>query len=639
LTKRLLGVPWLFAVAYTAVGFSLYFALGIVAGHGLGLTPLVFLAAGLLFALTIMIYSEGAAMFLERGGSTTIARYAFNELVSFIAGWAILIDYVIVIAVAAITVPHYLAPISSSLAEDSGGEVIAAAAVIVLIAGLNVLGVTGRHRQPVLVVLALADLALQLAVIGVGAVVAFEPDLLTAQLDLFNSPSFEDLVYGAVIATIAFAGIEAASDLAPDLDWEPHELRRVIATGALLVPLVYAAMAAVALMAVPVVATPQGPETQLAGEFVDDPILGVVASFEPGWLADGMKWAVVVIAPVVLVWAASTAMLGLSRHVYVLATNRQIPSWLGKLNSRYTTPHVAITIAAVAAVGLVLPGDVELLAGVYAFGALLAIAIGDLSVIRLRVTDPEHERPYRMPFDIAVRGHRLPLLALVAFVLTALAWVSVIVYHDTAAYVGGAWMVFGIVGYVVYRLVFERTSLTKRVTVPAEALWKREPEVEFASILVPVFGTQLDDDIVSTAGRLAAAAEPDDADGYGAMLAVIYVLELPLTVPLNAPPPADKLAKAEAALKRAQQVGEEYESVKVTTELVPARSAGPGIVEAARRLGVEAIVMGGEPPSRVRGGALLGGIGAPRPPEIGPVTEYVLRKAPCRVLLTAPPEA
>ncbi|MGH2923918.1 MAG: universal stress protein, partial [Solirubrobacterales bacterium] len=89
---------------------------------------------------------------------------------------------------------------------------------------------------------------------------------------------------------------------------------------------------------------------------------------------------------------------------------------------------------------------------------------------------------------------------------------------------------------------------------------------------------------------------------------------------------------------RAQEVGEEYESVDVATEVVRARSVGAGIVETARRLGVEAIVMGGEPPTRVRGGAILGGIGAARPREIGEVTEYVLRKAPCRVLLTAPPE-
>ena len=635
--RRLLGVPWLFAVAYSAVGFSLYFAIGVVADRGLGLTPLIFLAAGVLFVLTMLTYTEGSVMFFEPGGSTTMARYGFNELVSFVAGWAILIDYVIVIALAAITVPHYLSPISESFAE-SGGETATAAAVIAVIAAINVRGIIGRRRQRVLVVLALADLALMLAVVGVGVAVAFEPDLLTAELDPFTSPSLEDVIYALVIATVAFAGIEAASDLAPELEFEPGDLKRVLTAGAISVPLIYAAMAAVALMAVPVVATPQGPETELAGRFIDDPVLGVVQSYEPAWLADVMQWVVVVIAPAVLIWAASTSMLGLSRHVYSLATNRQIPSWLGKLGRRYTTPHVAIGIAAVLAFGLVVPGDIEFLAGVYAFGALLAISIAHLAVIRLRVVEPERERPYRIPLNVRVRGQGLPVPAMVAAVITVLAWASVIAFHDGARYLGGGWMVFGLVGYVVYRRVVEGTSLTKRVTVPAEALTKEPPEVEYGSILVPVFGTELDDDIVGTAGRLAAAAGPDSGDGRGPRLDLIYVLPLPLTVPLNAPPPKDELERAEAALRRAKEVGEEYESVEVATDVVPARSVGAGIVEAARRRRVEAIVMGGEPPTRVRGGAILGGIGAARPPEIGEVTEYVLRKAPVRVLLTAPPE-
>ncbi|HSJ17321.1 MAG TPA: amino acid permease, partial [Solirubrobacterales bacterium] len=631
------GVPFLFAVAYSAVGFSLYFAIGVVADRGLGLTPLIFLAAGVLFVLTTLTYTEGSVMFLERGGSTTMARYAFNELVSFAAGWAILIDYMIVVALAAVTVPHYLGPVWGGFTEP-GGEVIAAGAVIVIVAALNVLGVTGRHRQRLLVVLALADLAIQAAVILVGVSVMFEPDLLTAELDPFTSPSVEDVIYAAVIATVAFAGIEAASDLAPDLEFEPADLKRVLTAGAVLVPLTYAAMAAIALMAVPVVATPRGPETELAGSFIDDPILGVVQSYEPAWLADVMQWAVVVVAPVVLLWAASTSMLGLSRHVYALATNRQIPSWLGKLGRRHATPHVAIAIAAVLTFALVVPGDIEFLAGVYAFGALLAISIAHLSVIRLRVTDPDRERPYRVPLDVTVRGSRLPLPAIVAALITVMAWASVVAFHGGALYLGGGWMVFGLVGYVVYRRVFESTSLTKRVTVPAEALVKEEPEVEYASILVPVFGTKLDDDIVGTAGRFAAADEAGATDGLGPRLDIVYVIALPLTVPLSASPPRDELERAEAALERAREVGEEYESVEVGTEMVRARSAGAGIVAAARQRGVEAIVMGGEPPSRVRGGAILGGIGAARPPEIGEVTEYVLRKAPCRVLLTAPPE-
>jgi basic amino acid/polyamine antiporter, APA family len=635
-TRRYLGVPWLFAVVWSAVGLSIYFALGLVADRGLGLTPLIFLAAGLLFMLTALTYVEGSSMFVERGGSATIARYAFNELISFVAGWAILIDYIIVIALAAISVPNYLSPISGSLGE-SEAEVAIAGAVIALVAVLNVIGFAGRPRQFLLNFVAFGGVLLMVAVIVVGAITSWDPSAITAEIDLFSSPTAEDLIYALVLATVAYAGIEAASNLAPDFRWQAvGDLRRLLVAGAVTVPLLYAGVAIVALMAVPVVDTPTGPETALGGQYIENPILGVVQSFEPGWVETVMEVGVVALAPAVLVWAASTSMLGLSRHVYVLATNRQIPSWLGKLSMRWSTPHVAIGVGAVIAFGLALPGDVLFLAGVYAFGALLAISIAHLAILRLRITQPRRPRPFRIGLDVSVFGRRLPLPTLVAAALTLLAWLSVIVFHDGARYLGGGWMVFGLVAYVIYRRYVEGTSLTKRVTVPERALMKAEPEFEYERILVPVFGTELDDDIVGTAGRLADAA--DEPGETPPRLDVLYVIELPLSVPLDAPPPPAELRAGEAALERAREIAEEYESLEVGTSMIRARSVGSGVVSEARRRGVEAIVMGAEPPTRIRGGAILGGIGGARPEAIGPVTEYVLRKSPCPVLLTAPAE-
>src|SRR6478609_6474431 len=191
LMQRGLGVPGLFVAVYSAVGLSIYFALGVVADRGLGLTPLIFLASGLLFVLTTLSYVEGGAMLRERGGSSSFARHAFNELIAFIAGWAILIDYLIVAALAAISVPHYLEPISSNLA-DPGWESGVAALVIVAACVLNALNITGRGRERGLVALALADLALQLAVIVVGVLAVFHPDRLTDQLELFTNPSVVD---------------------------------------------------------------------------------------------------------------------------------------------------------------------------------------------------------------------------------------------------------------------------------------------------------------------------------------------------------------------------------------------------------------------------------------------------------------
>ena len=550
--RRLLGVPFLYAAASSAVGFSIYFSIGVVADRGLGLTPVIFLLAGLMFALTSLSYVEGGAMLRERGGSATFARHAFNELISFIAGWAILIDYLIVIAAAAITVSHYLTPISGTF---GGGDVelAVAALVIALAAILNIADVTGRNRQRRLVVLALAELGLQLLVIIVGLLVVLHPDRLTDQLDLFSSPTVKDVVYSLVVATIAYAGIEAASDLAPELEFEPGDLKRVLGVGAIAIPLIYAGIAAVALMAVPVEPTAHGPQTALAGRYIEEPILGVVANYDHGFLSDLMKWAVMLVAVPVLFWAANGAMLGLSRHVYVLATNRQIPSWAGKLESTYSTPYIAIGIAAVLALALAIPGDIRFLARVYAFGALLAVTIAQISIVRLRVVEPDLERPYRVPWNVRIGSHELPLLSIIGALISGLAWISVFVLHHTAVWVGGGWMLFGLVFYVIYRRYVEGTPLTRRVQVPEASLKKQPAEVEYSTILVPVFGTKLDDDIVSTAGRLADASV--DEGERPPRLDVVYVAEVPLTVPLDSPLSKDAREQAARALERAREVG------------------------------------------------------------------------------------
>ena len=293
-------------------------------------------------------------------------------------------------------------------------------------------------------------------------------------------------------------------------------------------------MAFVALMAVPVVAGPSGPETALGGEFVEDPLVGVVSAYEPGWLADVMRLLVAVVAAPVLFWAANSAMLGLSRHTYTLAVNRQIPSWLGKLGLGHQTPHVAILVAAAIAIGLVLPTDVELLAGIYAFGATLAITIAHFSIVRLRFTDPDRRRPFATPWSIPLGRARLPLPALAGGILTGLAFISVLLYHDEARWVGGGWMLFGLFGYVIYRRFVEETSLTERVTVTPQALTKRIKPVEYRHILVPIFGTDLDDDIVGTAGRLAAQSDEDGRRSKRPLVELVYVVQVPLTLPLDA---------------------------------------------------------------------------------------------------------
>src|SRR4051794_41842154 len=104
--ERVLGAPALSATAYGTVGSSIYYALGLTAGIALGLTPLVFIVSGLIFAATAATYAEGTVRYPEAGGSSSFARHAFNELVSFGAAWAQMLNYIITIAISAFFVPH-----------------------------------------------------------------------------------------------------------------------------------------------------------------------------------------------------------------------------------------------------------------------------------------------------------------------------------------------------------------------------------------------------------------------------------------------------------------------------------------------------------------------------------------------------
>jgi APA family basic amino acid/polyamine antiporter len=625
--SRGFGAPALFAIGLSAVGASIYFALGVVAHNALGLTPVVFLLAGGFFVLTMMTYVEGGALHPERGGASALARYAFNELWSFIAGWAILLDYLIVMAIAAFSVSHYLTPLWGA-ADNSGIEHVIAAAAIFAVVVLNIRGLPADRLRFVLGT-GIFNFVVLFAVMAYGASQFFDLNELLDSIELGTTPRWSDVIFAAVVATVALTGIEAASGFANEIRVGSSQLKRLVAVGTLMVMVVFVGLSAVAVTALP----PIGDASAVDPRWIEAPILGVVSAFEDGVVRDVFRLLVAGAAALVLFHVANTSMLGLSRLGYSLATNGQIPTGVGKLHPDHSTPHIVIAIAGVLAFALVLSSDVEFLAGIFAFGAMLAFTIAHLSIVVLRFREPDVPRAFAVPLSIRVRGSMLPLPAVLGALVAIGAWVSVLALHEGARIIGGIWMAVGVALYVGYRLGQGKT-LTKRYEIPAEAL-RGSSESEFGAILVPVFGEDLDDDIVGTAGRLASE-DADEGEG-GAVIEAIYVVEMPMSLPLDARVPPERIDEARAALARAKEVGEEYEGVEVATASVRARTYGQGIVDEARRRGVEAIVLAAEEPTRMRGGRRLGGRGGPRNRSVGETTRYVLEKAPCRVILTAPP--
>jgi APA family basic amino acid/polyamine antiporter len=625
--ERGLGAPALFAIAAGAVGSSVYFALGIVAQDALALTPVAFAAAGFFFLLTMLSYLEGSSLHTERGGASMFARYAFNELWSFIAGWAILLDFLIVMALGSLAVSGYLG-VFWSLPSKEGFELIVAAAVLAWVAWVNVRGQTvERYKRVLWVVLVTGALSAGMVVVGLFQFNDY--DALVDSVDLGTTPTWEELALGAIVAGVALTGIESASGLAGELRVGRRGLKRVGAVAGVGVLAVFVGMALLAVLALPV----QHGASALSEEFIEAPVVGVAGQFDPGWLGETLRYVVGAVGVVVLVQAVNGQMLGIGRLAYSLGTNRQIPSLVSRLDATRGTPYVAITVAAVVAFALSCSADAEWLAGIFAFGATLAFTLAHLSVVVLRYREPDRARPFRVPLNVRIGGGDLPLPSALGAIIGAASWVTVMVLHEGARYVGGGWLLGGIAMYVIYRKV-QGKSLTQRFTIPDTAL-SAARNVEYGSILVPVFGERLDDDIIGTAGRLAAE-RADEGEG-GAMLEAVWVFQIPMSLPIDARVPEERVEEARRALSRAKQVGEEYEDVEVATAMVRGRSIGAAIVAEAKRRGVEAIVLAAEAPTRIRGGGILGGRGIGSDRFAGDFTRYVIEKAPCKVILTAPP--
>lgn len=626
--SRELGSPMLFSVIYTVIASAIYICLGVVAGYALGLTPVVFLVGGLMFVFAAMTYVEGSSLHQERGGSTVFARFAFNEFWSFVAGWAILLDYVILLAAAALSATSYLQAFWAQLGEGAI-EGVLIVGILLYVAVRNIRGFSSTRSRRI-ALLVVADIVLQLALIGLGLIFLLEPGTLIASVKLGSSPTFQNVIVALGIATVVSTGLESASGLSGEVGVGRNGLKRLVTSSSLTVIIVYTGIAVVAISAQPVV----NGQTALSSTYKDAPMLGLAAGFDQEWLAQGSRFVIAAIAVVTLIAAANSTMLGLSRLAYSLSTHRQIPSALGRLHSTRFTPWVLIVVATLVAIALAVPGDLLLLLNVYAFGALLGLTIAHASIIRLRITEPDRPRPYSMPFNVSIGGKRIPLPAVLGMVFSALVWLSVVWTHPSARWVGIGWMAAGLLLYFVYRLSTGKT-LTKRVTVPREALRGEVAQVEYESILVPVTGSPLDDDIMQTAGRLAAEASEEDGFDGESRIEALWVTEVPMSLPIDARLPEEEARRARAALSRAKAVGEEYDNVQVDTARARGRRAGQTIIAEAQRRGVQAIVLAAEEPTRITGGALLGGSYS-SDLVIGETARYVLANAHCPVIVTAP---
>jgi APA family basic amino acid/polyamine antiporter len=604
--RRSVGVPGLFATAYGNVGSSIYYALGLVAFYALGLTPVVFMFAGGLFVLTAKTYAEGAAMFPEAGGSSSFARHAFNDVVSFFAGWALSLDYIITIAISAFFVPHYLGAFFPSLTHNPG-DIVGGLITIALLAALNIRGLGESAKLNLF--LAVADLCTQVLLVGLGIVLVLNPSLLVDQVHLGTAPSWHNLIFALSVAMVAYTGIETVSNMAEEAKDPGHDVPKSVNLVLIAVLGVYAGISVVALSALPVVHTAHGYATELGTTYENDPVLGIVRHL--GLHGTVLKLAqdyVGVLAATILFIATNAGLIGISRLSWSLAEHRQLPSIFSRLHPTFRTPWFTIVFFSIIAALLILPGETKLLGNLYSFGAMLSFTTAHVAVVALRVKDPDRERPYRMPWNVRLRGSQIPLTAVIGAIGTFAAWCAVVALHGEARTIGIPWMLAGMAGYFYYR---RRQGLDPRKSyrIPREERPPDFHELDYRTALVPIFGSDVSAQALSSAAKLI---------GEDGVVYAIFVLPVPSQLSLDSglqEEEAQGRSVLESARITARRLG-----IKIHTGLIRTRNPGSALVDEALRVGSDVIYWS----------TLHAPAGEQR---IGPTAAYLLARRPCRVII------
>ncbi len=607
--RRVHGTGALFSAAYGNVGSSIYYALGVVAVFALGLTPVAFLIAGLIFVCTAATYAEATVMYPEAGGSSSFARHAFNELVSFFAAWGQMLNYVITVAISAFFVPHYLSvlwePLESAPADVIGG--------ILLVAGLAIINVIGSRESAKLnLILAIADLATQAVLVALGVALVLSPEVLSSNIELGVAPSWGDFALGIAVGMIAYTGIETLSNMSEEAVDASRTVPRSVGMVVAAVLVLFLLIPLVALSAMPVTQEAGEYTTQLATTYAENPMLGIVDNMGIGVAAtDALRIYVGLLAAVILVIATNAGLIGLSRLAFSMGQYRQLPQAVRAIHPRFKTPYVAILLFGGLSALALLPGETELLATMYSFGAMLSFTIAHLAVLRLRRVKAADERLWRPIGNFRWRGSEFPITAVLGGFGTFSAWIVVMVLNLRTLALGSAWMLIGLCAYLLYR---RNQGLSLRQTVKVEGL---EPlgveEVEYHSVLLAFEDEPFSDETVATALSLASRRRR--------AIHVLSLLEVPTHVPLNADLPAQE-SEAQSRIERAKLIC----GMRVTGEIERVRpgQAGARIIERAKELQAAAIVM----QLRYRGGA----------PLYGRTLQTVLAARPTRVIVAARPD-
>ena len=566
--QRVVGVGALFSSGYGDVGSSIYFALGVTTVYAGGASFLAIFVAGLFFVATVLSYAELSAAIPEAGGSSLFAQRAFGDGWAFFAGWALLLDYIITLAISAFSVGPYLGYFFPVLKNSVQANVTFTGGLILILMLLNIFGLRESSRMSLL--LAGFDIFTQLSLMVLGLFFLFDLPRILHQFSLGSDPTWPHFLYGISVAMVAYIGIEAISQMSAEVRDPGKSVPRAMFMTMATTVLLYSGISLVAVSAM-------SPKL-LSTVWINDPIAGI-AHFIPHVGTYLGPW-VALLGATILTVAANAGLIGVSRLAFSMSHNFLIHPVFRHTTRRYKTPVYSIVFfgSLGAAIVAFFP-YLEVLADLYNYGAMISFTMTHLALIRLRQTEPGLPRPYRAPFSLRIAGREIPLTALFGLLGTGSVFLMVLIFHKYGRVFGTLWMAAGIAYYYTYRKG-ARMPLMDRLSVTEIPAPRTPPAPPHKTILV------------GTSPGAPSPVLPDVikiAKADAARILVVTVLEVPLSLPLYAPLPAEE-QEANQTLALCQAIGAESD-VLVDALLLRGRAIGEVLARTIRREKADTLVL------------------------------------------------
>ncbi|MGZ4947240.1 MAG: APC family permease [Halobacteriota archaeon] len=515
--KRDLGAFGSFSIGYADVGADIYIALGLVLFFGLGAAPIALACAAVGYAFTALSYAELAPAIPVAGGSSSFTREAFGDFFSFLAGWGLLLDYTIDIAIFAWFTMGYLGGFAKNLTNagypildwlsvvnfsNAQGnytyQVIGTAIFILFLIVLNLVGI--KESVSFNAVLSVLDIFSEIVILGLGFFIAWSAPIAISNLSqLGTGVSWSNFGWAITVAMVSYIGLESLSQAAEETKNPSKTIPRT--TFALIISVIVVALTVSTLSVGLKTLTP----LEIATKYQTDPVAGVAHGVVSELGAGSVLYTLLplwvgLLGFTIVAISSNTGVIGASRVTYSMGRHSIMPVWFGKVHPKFRVPYRTIIVFTLASLGFILfiyvvnafnlsdEDPTIILADLYNYGALIAFMLTNLSLIKLRNKRPELFRPFRSPLTVHIKRKtgtvELPLLATLGFSINLIVWLLVLSLHQVGRVVGTIWFIIGVLGYYVYR---KRHGL--RINEPIEGTLLTSPE-NAAKLHPDIFETQ-----------------------------------------------------------------------------------------------------------------------------------------------------